>query len=108
MDVRFYATPAGTVPVKDYLRPLDVKQRRMVGGVIRSIQNGGPLPGSAKFHGRHAPLAELSIGYHRVFYVMKGSTMWLLHAFQKNTQKTPHSEEKVALARMAEVLAMKE
>lgn len=108
MDVRFYATPAGAVPVKDYLRPIDVKQRRMVGGVIRSLQEGGPFPKSAKFYAGHAPLAELSVGYHRVFYVMKGSTMWLLHAYQKNTQKTPYSEEKVALARMAEVLAKKE
>lgn len=104
MDVRFYKTEAGHEPVKEYLRPLAREQRVMVGGVIRAIQDRNTMPASAK--SIRGKLCELSVGFHRIFYVMtKGPTMHLLHAYQKDSQKTPATHMKVARDRMQKVLA---
>jgi phage-related protein len=39
----------------------------------------------------------------RVFFVLIGNQMVLLHGFVKKTQKTPDKELKLAIARMKEV-----
>lgn len=105
MNVTFYKTEAGSVPVIEYLRPLAEKQRKMVGGVIRAIQDKDAIPASAKAVTNRYPLCELSIGFHRIFYVVKGSTMILLHAYQKDSQKAPLDEMKIAEGRMKKALA---
>ena len=105
MDVRFYQTESGGEPVKEYLRPLAEKQRKMVGAVIRRIQDKSEIPSSAKAVKGRTPLCELSVGFHRVFYVMKGPMMVLLHAYQKNSQAAPEREMRVAEERMHKVLA---
>lgn len=107
MDVRFYETDAGSSPVLDYLRPLALDQRRIVGQAIRELQNKNSF---AEAHvdvkTLKGKLCELRAGYHRVLYVVaEGSIIWLLLAYQKDTQKTPQGTIEVAMKRMDEVLA---
>lgn len=90
--------------VLNYLRSLAPEQRRLVGSVIRSIQDTGVIPGSARQI--KEKLWELKPGFHRIFYVVTtGPVMHLLHAVQKDTQKARPDDVKIARARMNKLLA---
>lgn len=107
MDVRFYETEAGTSPVIDYLRTLPREQRQIAGRAIRALQNADTL---AEAHVDVRPIKgklwEIRASYQRVFYVIAARNVWwLLHAYEKDTNKTPEREKDVALRRMREVLA---
>jgi phage-related protein len=113
MDVRFYETKAGQQPARDYFRSLDEKQRLFVGAKIRAIQDNPRITDLRAAGFDVAPiggkLMELRVGYHRIFYAVIAErgvpVMWLLHAAQKDTQKTPENDKKVSYGRLADLLA---
>lgn len=107
MDVRFYETEAGSSPVLDHLRSLPRDQRQIVGAAIRRMQNARTLAEAhvdvKAFRGK---LWQLRASYQRVMYfVAKGGTYWLLHAFQKETERTEKYQVEIAEKRMRDVLA---
>jgi phage-related protein len=57
----------------------------------------------------HEPLWELVREYqniaYRIFFCVKGDEMWLLHAIEKKSPKTPVGELDLADRRMKDVLA---
>jgi phage-related protein len=110
MDVRFYITDAGQQPALDYLRSLDEKQRLLVGGKIRAIQTTDIKQSGVDVAPIEGKLWELRVGFHRVFYTLtpgpQGAIMWLLHAAQKDTNKTPEQDKTAARKRLNDLLAL--
>jgi phage-related protein len=101
----FYKTEAGGEPVREWLKELSKKERRLIGEDIRTAELGWPvgmpvcrLLGDALYEVR----TDLPGGRKSrvLFYIDKNSNMVLLHAFIKKTQKTPAADKDLALKNM--------
>jgi phage-related protein len=101
--------------VKDYFDDLkkDGQRRKAVAKLrvdILTLQEYWPatLNVTVRSLKSHGPLWELKRNYqgigYRVFFCTKGSEMWLLHAIEKKSPKTPLSDLDLAYRRMADVL----
>ena len=104
LPARFYRSDSGREPVREWLKSLDLADRKVIGEdikdvefswpigmpLVRSLRNGLWEVRSALPHGRIA----------RVLFCLAGEQMVLLHAFIKKTQKTPPQDMDLALKRM--------
>jgi phage-related protein len=106
LTVRFYRTPAGTEPVRDWIVGLLRDDRRTVGEDIKTVQLGWPL-GMPLVRKMEPDLWEVRIhatnGIARVFFTVIGTTMVLLHGFIKKSAKTSASDLDLARRRKKEV-----
>ncbi len=102
--------------VKDYFDHLTKDgQRRKAEAKLRldilTLQEYWPatLNVQVKLLKGHEPLWELKRDYqgvaYRVFFCMKGKEMWLLHAIEKKSPKTPLSDLSISFRRMSDVLS---
>ena len=105
----FFATEAGKRPVRDWLMELEPADRKSIGEDIATLEFCWPV-GMPKcspmkgIKGLYEIRSNISSGrIARVFFVLVGNQMVLLHGFVKKTQKTPDKELKLATARMKEV-----
>lgn len=104
---RFFETPGGRRPVRDWLLGLTREDRRIVGTDIQKVEFGWPLgmpycrPLSA---GLWEVRSDLPVGRiaRAVFCLVEGE-MILLHGFMKKTRKTPQADLDVALKRRREI-----
>jgi len=88
--------------VREYIENLSTAEKAMVDALLSELSEKGylPLPFSRKLKGLEK-LWELRPGRHRVIYFYyQGNKAILLHAFKKQSQKTPEREIEVAWARM--------
>ncbi|MBF0137932.1 MAG: type II toxin-antitoxin system RelE/ParE family toxin [Magnetococcales bacterium] len=96
----FFRTGSGNEPVRDWLRELDVADRKAIGEDIRLVQFRWPLgmplvrklgPGlwEVRSHLKKGGIA-------RVFFTVQGHDMVLLHGFEKKSHKTPKEEMDLA------------
>ena len=106
LPARFYRSDAGREPVREWLKSLDVEDRKVIGEDIKDVEFSWPigLPlvrslgkelwevRSSLPHGRIA----------RVIFCIAEKHVVLLHGFIKKTQKTPQSEIDLALRRKRE------
>lgn len=106
LDCRFYCNESGAEPVRDWLKGLSPAVRKEVGSDIQLVQwkwpVGKPLVdgfGDGLFEVR----SKLQGNIYRVLFCLEGTTMVLLHGFQKRGQKTPKSELKLAKKRQRRV-----
>jgi phage-related protein len=102
----FYRSAAGTDPVREWLRALPRAVRLAVGTDISRVQWRWPVsrPLVGAFGGGlYEVRTSIDGDIYRVFFCIEGSTMVLLHGFQKKTQKTPQREIDTALVRKKEV-----
>ena len=112
LGIRFYRTPAGAAPVRDWLRGLAREARRQIGRDIGLVQErwpvGRPLVGRLG-----GGLCEVRTTFdrneYRVFFYIEReqvlvvhSTMVLVHGIHKKTQKTPAADLALAQRRMKE------
>lgn len=101
----FYRTTRGNEPVRDWLKSLPEPVRKEIGADIGQVQWGWPV-GKPLVDGLGNGLFEvrtsLDGNIYRVLFCLDGSTMILLHGFQKKTQKTPKSDLDLAWRRMKE------
>jgi len=105
----FYANRTGKQPVRDWLIALSKEDRKSVGEDIAMLEFFWPLgkPLCSPIKGVKG-LWEIrsNLSSHRiarVFFVLIGHQMVLLHGFVKKTQKTPDKELNLAITRMKEV-----
>jgi phage-related protein len=105
LDCAFYRTAGGTEPVRQWLKSLRPEVRKEIGADIQQVQwtwpVGKPLVdgfGDGLFEVR----SNLDSNIYRVLFCLEGSTMVLLHGFQKKTQKTPKSDLDLARRRRKE------
>lgn len=109
LQAAFFVTDTGRRPVRDWLMELTPQDRKSLGEDIATLEFSWPI-GRPKcspiqgVKGLYEVRSSISSGrIARVFFVLIGSQMVLLHGFIKKTQKTPDKELKLAIARMKEV-----
>lgn len=104
--VRFYKTDAGNEPVREWLKALDSKDRKEIGGDLQEVQLGWNLGvvgeplvkslGSGLFEIRSTlPSKRIS----RVFFCLCEQKIVLLHGIIKKTEHTPPPELAIARKR---------
>lgn len=103
IKARFYQSPAGREPVKDWLKAMSEEDRRIIGRDIAAAEYGWPLGlptcrplGEGLFEIRSS-LTGNRIG--RVLFSAEDGILVLLHGFVKKTQKTPAEELELARKR---------
>ena len=109
LQAAFFMSDTGKRPVRDWLMELTPQDRKSNGEDIATLEFSWPI-GKPKcspiqgVKGLYEVRSSISSGrIARVFFVLIGNRMVLLHGFVKKTQKTPDRELKRAIARMKEV-----
>ena len=102
LSVRFFRTETGNEPVRDFLRELSSKDRKVIGTDIKEVQFGWPL-GMPLVRKIERDLWEIRSHVDgrivRILFTVLEGEMVLLHAFIKKSQKTPRSDLDAARAR---------
>jgi phage-related protein len=109
LQVAFFVSETGKRPVRDWLMELTPEDRKAIGEDIATLEFCWPI-GKPKcspivgIKGLYEVRSNITSGrIARVFFVLVGNQMILLHGFIKKTQKTPDKELKLATTRMKEV-----
>ena len=98
----FYALASGRQPVREWLKKLDVEDRKLIGEDIKDVEFSWPI-GMPLCRSLGAGLwevrSQLSGGrIARIIFCVHQGRMVLLHGFMKKTQKTPPREIELAAA----------
>lgn len=108
ITARFYLTPTGRKPVREWLIERPREDRRVIGKDIQKVEFGWPIgmPYCRSLgHGLWEVRSDLSGGrIARVIFSIVGGEMILLHAFEKKAQKTPTHDIELALKRRREIV----
>jgi phage-related protein len=107
IEVRFYRSPSGKEPVRDWLLSLPRGDRLTIGTDIKTVEFGWPvgLPVCRPLgDGLWEVRSSLDGRIARVLFCVAADTMWLLHGFIKKQQKTPPKDMALARRRMRDVL----
>ena len=104
LPARFYRSDNGREPVREWLKSLDLADRKVVGEDIKDVEFSWPigmplvrLLGNGLWEVRSSlPHGRIA----RVLFCVVKEQMVLLHAFIKKTQKTPKPDLDLALKRM--------
>jgi phage-related protein len=92
----------------DDLRTFPDNARRQAGYQLRRLQQGLPPDDGKAMPSVGSGVAEIRIHTgveHRVFYVAKfAEAIYVLHAFEKRTQKTRQADLELGRRRLAEVI----
>ena len=103
LSVRFFATDAGSEPVREWLKGLSAQDRKTIGEDIKTVQFGWPL-GMPLVDHIEGDIWEVRIKLDnriaRVLFVIDKHTMILLHGFIKKSQRTPKPEIDLAKQRL--------
>lgn len=103
LNVRFYATDAGTEPVRDWLKSLSIDDRKYIGHDIKTIQYGWPLgmPLVRKIDRNLWEIRTSLLGRTaRVLFTLEGADMVLVHGFIKKTRQTSLTDLRIAKQRL--------
>ena len=103
LPAHFYRSSSGREPVRDWLRTLDVADRRILGEDIKDVEYswpiGMPLVRSLN-HGLWEVRSALTGGrIARVIFTVDHGCMVLLHGFIKKTRATPRTDLDLARKR---------
>jgi phage-related protein len=103
--VVFYTTPSGRSPVLEYVNALSVLEQVEVRNAVRLLEEYGIKLGMPEARHVQGKLWELRPTAHRLLYFAHVEhTFVILHAFHKQTNKTPKQDLELALRRMGEYL----
>jgi len=103
----FYRTPAGGEPVRQWLKALAAKDRKVIGADVATVEYGWPV-GMPTCRPLAKGLWEVrsNLKNNRIARVLFGivrNQMVLLHGFIKKTQKTQPDDLKLARKRLEEI-----
>jgi len=104
--VRFFATEAGTEPVRDWLRTLSATDRKLIGENIKTVQFGWPLGMPLVDHlggDIWEVRSRLDTRIARTLFANEDGIMILLHSFIKKQQKTPKPDLDLAKDRLKQL-----
>lgn len=103
LPAAFYQLPSGREPVRQWLKSLDLEDRRTIGEDIKDVEFGWPtgMPLCRRLDdGLWEVRSALANGrIARVIFCVQSGRMVLLHGFLKKTQKTPAADRDLALKR---------
>ncbi|MDR3490775.1 MAG: type II toxin-antitoxin system RelE/ParE family toxin [Gammaproteobacteria bacterium] len=110
MEILFYVNANNNkCPVNEFIKKLESKDKAKILGCLKNIEELGFDCPRVQFRQIRRNLWEIKIrsasaGF-RIFYVcIKGRTLVLLHAYQKQMKKAPKKEIAIAEQRMLEVI----
>jgi phage-related protein len=101
----FYRSESGDEPVREWLKALDMVDRKTIGEDIAYVQYKWPIGKPRVDHLRGSVWEVRSkIGNRiaRVLFAVEGAEMILLHAFFKKTQQTNPADIELATKRLKE------
>lgn len=107
LEAKFFKTPMGNEPVRDWLKSLDQDDKKIVGSDIRTVQNGWPIGMPTCRHLRsgiyevRSNLTQNKIS--RILFSVAIGAMYLLHGFIKKTEKTSKDDLALAISRKSEI-----
>lgn len=105
IDVQFYMSDQGNMPVKEWLKKLTPADRKTIGDDIRTVELGWPIgmPLVRKLDtGLWEVRSDLSNSrISRVLFTVSGHMMILLHGFIKKSPKTSQNDLRTARQRMS-------
>ena len=107
--VAFYRTGAGQEPVREWIKSLELEDRRILGRDLQTLEFGWPIGMPlcrpiASRKGLWEVRSNLTGGrIARVLFFVSGGRLVALHGFIKKTQKTPDKDLDLAVKRMKEV-----
>jgi len=101
--VRFFRTGPANEPVREWLKGLDVDDRKAIGEDIKDVEFSWPI-GMPLVRALGGDLWEVRSNLlrgriARVLFCVEAKQMVLLHGFIKKTQKTPKREIELARKR---------
>jgi len=103
LEVLFYRTGSGNEPVRQWLKGLSKRDKKIIGGDIKTVQYGWPL-GMPVVRKLDQDLWEvrsrLEQRIARVIFTVIAGKIVLLHGFIKKSQKTPREDLELAKDRM--------
>jgi phage-related protein len=103
VPARFYQTKTGNEPVREWLKQLEVSDRKIIGADIKTVEWGWPIgmptcrPMGKGLYEVRSNLLNGRLA--RVLFSIYEDQMILLHGFIKKTQKTPEQDLELALKR---------
>ncbi len=108
LPARFYRSNAGREPVREWLKGLEVEDRKVIGEDIKDVEFSWPigLPlvrslGKELWEVRSSlPRGRIA----RIIFCIVDQQLVLLHGFIKKTQRIPQNEIEIALKRKREGL----
>jgi phage-related protein len=107
LRVRFFKTDSGTEAVREWLKELDRRDRKVIGEDIKTVQFGWPL-GMPLVRKLETDLWEVRSQLHRriarVIFTVQEDVMVLLHGFIKKSQKTPIADLNTARKRLSQLM----
>lgn len=103
LPARFYRSDSGREPVREWLKGLDIEDRKVIGEDIKDVEFSWPIGmplvrplGQGLWEVRSSlPRGRIA----RVIFCVEHASMVLLHGFMKQSQKTPQRDLDVALQR---------
>lgn len=110
MRIMFHASGSGRSYIEGFLKDLTSQDRATVLAVFDEIRYYGFSAVGCEFRQIEGKLWEIKIrtasGGYRFFYTMlSGETMYVLHAYKKQSQKAPKQELEMARKKLKEVLS---
>ncbi len=103
----FYENASGQEPVRQWLKALNEKDRKIIGDDIRLVEFGWPVgmpvcrPLGNRLWEVRSNLTQGRIS--RVLFCVRHERIVLPHAFIKKTQKTPDADMALALQRKKDI-----
>ena len=103
LEVNFFQTSTGKEPVREWLKNMNIGNRKIIGEDIKLIQFRWPQ-GMPLIRKMEANLWEVRSkleggNISRVFFTVKDNQMLLLHGIIKKSQKTPKKDLDLAISR---------
>ncbi|WP_223176125.1 type II toxin-antitoxin system RelE/ParE family toxin [Sulfurimonas lithotrophica] len=105
IDVNFYKTDSGNEPVREWLKSMDIEDRKVIGEDIKTAEFGWPvgMPLIKKIDSKYK-LWEVRTNLNgnriaRVIFTIYKDCMILLHGFIKKSQKLPQKDKELAIER---------
>lgn len=103
LPAKFYRSPTGAEPVRDWLKSLTKADRFSIGDAIRQVEYGWPIgmptcrPLGSGLYEVRTSLPSRRIA--RVLFSISDEAMILLHGYIKKTRKTPDQDLKLGRTR---------
>ena len=98
-EIEFFVTEAGNSPVEKYIDGLSPHDAGIVIGALQGYARQRAAPGLESRPIR-PPLYEFKIKQYRLLYVEFSGVIMILHAFEKQSRKTPTREIEAAVRRL--------
>ena len=109
MNIYYFKTSSGRMPVQDYINELPYADRVIIAGDLKLIRDSGIMGAPVVTRKLVEKLWEIKTGtrhQQRLFYcVVTGDALVILHACKKQKQGAQRGDVDIAHKRMKEVLS---